>query len=211
MTGRRWHQAVLLLAVGLAASSCGGPSPEETARARTVFESCAACHGDDGQGKREVGAPNIAGLPSWYIQNQLRKFQIGHRAYVPEDTLGQRMAAATALLTRAGDMAVVADYVERLPVTTPPVTVHGDPRSGRVAYQACISCHERDGSGRRDKNAPPLPGLADWYFVSALRDFRRGWRGTNANDQSGTTMRPVTIPLSDADMDDLAAYVATLR
>lgn len=192
-------------------ASCGGPSPEETARARTVFETCAACHGAQGQGNRDLGSPNIAGLPSWYIQNQLRKFQIGHRGYASDDSAGQRMAAVSLTLTRPGDLSVVADYVERLPATVPPVTVEGDAGAGRVAYQACISCHERDGSGRHDKNAPPLPGLADWYFISSLRKFREGCRGTDANDQSGTTMRPVTIPLSDADMDDLAAYVRTLR
>jgi len=196
---------------GLALGGCGGPSAEETARARTVFETCAACHGAEGQGNREVGAPNIAGLPAWYVVNQLRKFQIGHRAYVPEDSVGRRMAAAAQTLTSADDAVAVARWLESLQASPPPPTVQGDIQAGRVAYQACISCHEKDGSGRKDKNAPPLPGLADWYVVAQLQGFRDGWRGTKANDTSGTTMRPVSIPLSDADIRNLAAYVVTLR
>lgn len=198
-----------LVAVGLAA--CGGPSAEETARAREAFRTCAACHGPQGAGDREVGAPNIAGLPAWYVVGQIRKFQIGHRGYAPEDSIGRRMAAASAALTRADDVAVLARWLERLPSVPPPPAVEGDAQAGRVAYQACISCHEKDGSGRRDKKAPPLPGLADWYVVAQLRKYRDGWRGTNTNDQSGTTMRPVSIPLSDADIRNLAAYIVTMR
>ncbi len=201
----------VIAVLGLALGGCGGPSAEEAARARTAFATCAACHGPEGQGNREVGAPNIAGLPAWYVVNQLRKFQIGHRAYVPEDSVGRRMAAAAQTLTQADDVAAVARWLGSLPPSPPPPTVQGDAQAGRVAYQACISCHEKDGSGRKDKNAPPLPGLADWYVVAQLQQFRDGWRGTNTNDPSGTTMRPVSIPLSDADIRNLAAYLVTMR
>jgi cytochrome c oxidase subunit 2 len=203
--------ALVVAVLPLAAAGCGGPSAEETARARAAFQTCAACHGAEGQGDREVGAPNLAGLPAWYVVGQLRKFQIGHRAYVPEDTVGRRMATAAQTLTSADDAVAVGRWLESLPPAPPPPTVQGDARAGRVAYQACISCHEKDGSGRKDKNAPPLPGLADWYVVAQLQQFRDGRRGTKTNDPSGTTMRPVSIPLSDADIRNLAAYLATMR
>lgn len=210
----RWRTrrtlALLAAAPGLAA--CGRPPAATTARAREVFEGCSACHGAKGEGNRAVGAPGIAGLPAWYVQAQLRKFQVGHRGYEPADSAGRRMAAASLLLTQAEDAAAVARYVQDLPPVDPGATVHGDARAGAVAYQACIVCHESDGSGRRDKSAPPLPGMAEWYFVAQLREFRDGWRGTRTNDVSGSTMmRPVSIPLSDADIVNLAAYVATLR
>lgn len=205
------HYALLLSLLALGPSACGGPSPEETARAASLFEECSACHGPAGEGKRELAAPNIAGLPAWYIQMQLRKFQIGHRGYAPADSAGRRMAAALTELTSAPDVAVLATYVADLPTAAPAPTLAGDPQAGRIAYQACIVCHEADGSGRRDKNAPPVTGLADWYFAGQLRAFRDGLRGTRSNDVSGfTMMRPVSIPLSDADIVNLAAYAATL-
>jgi len=204
---------LLVLSLALGPNACGGPSPEETARAAQVFAGCATCHGSEGEGDRQLEAPNIAGLPAWYVQMQLRKFQIGHRGYAAADSAGRRMVEALpALLTRPGDAALVARYVAALPQPVPPRTLDGDVEAGRVAYQACIVCHEVDGSGRRDKQAPPVTGLADWYFVAQLRAFRDGLRGTKANDVSGfTMMRPVSIPLSDADLVDLAAYAATLR
>ncbi len=205
----RLSAALLLLALGVA--GCGRSSPEEAARAASLFTECAACHGSRGEGNREVGAPDIAGLPAWYVQMQLRKFQIGHRGYAPADSAGRRMAVAAAALTRAADAALIADWVADLPAVPPTPTLDGDAEAGRVAYQACIVCHESDGSGRRDKKAPPVTGLADWYFVAQLRAFRDGWRGTKSNDVSGfTMMRPVSIPLSNADIVNLAAYAATL-
>ena len=199
----------LLLAPGVTA--CGTRSAEESARAAAIFQKCATCHGPSGEGDRALGAPGIAGLPSWYVRMQLRKFQIGHRGYAPADSAGQRMAAVASLLTSASDGVLIADYVADLPRTAPPTTLRGDVAAGRVAYQACIVCHEADGSGRRDKEAPPLTGLADWYFVQQVRAFRDGLRGTSSNDVSGfTMMRPVSIPLSDREIVDLAAYAATL-
>jgi cytochrome c553 len=142
---------------------------------------------------------------------QLRKFQIGHRGYAPADSAGRRMAVAANAVSQAADAALLAGYVARLPKVPPSRTLDGDPEAGRVGYQACIVCHRADGSGRRDKKAPPVTGLADWYFVVQLRAFRDGLRGTKSNDMSGfTMMRPVSIPLSDADILDLAAYAATL-
>jgi len=151
-------------------------------------------------------------LPEWYIQLQLWEFQVGFRAYVPADSTAKLMAAAVSTLSDPADATALAAWLSDLPAAPPPPTVGGDPAKGRVAYQACIICHERDGSGRLDKTAPPIAHLADWYVAAQLRKFRDGWRGTNRKDIPGTTMmRPVSIPLSDDDIVNLAAYVVTLR
>lgn len=211
---RRWtlllRTAFALFPVALAA--CGGPSSEETARAKELWDTCVQCHGDQGQGDQGKGAPNIAGLPAWYVELQLWEFQVGYRAYEPGDTMALQMAAVASSLPQPGDPALLGQFVSKLPPVVPEATLGGDPAAGKVAYQACISCHERDGSGRLDKHAPPITGLADWYFVDQIQKFRDGVRGKNPNDQlGGTMMRPVSIPLSDEDMTNLAAYVATLR
>lgn len=156
--------------------------------------------------------PNLAGLPDWYVELQLWEFQVGYRAYQPGDTLALQMAAMARSLPQSEDPSLLAEYISDLPAVPQTPTVKGDVTAGRVAYQACIACHEVDGSGRRDKNAPPLTGLADWYVADQLRRFRDGQRGMNPNDElGGTMMRPVCIPLDDEDIQNLAAYVATLR
>ncbi len=201
-----------LLALASTPVACGGPSAQQTARAEALFGTCATCHGDHAQGNRETSAPGLAGLPEWYIQLQLWEFQVGFRAYVPADSTGKLMAAAAGTLTDPEDAKALAAWLADQPVDPSSPTLGGDVAKGKVAYQACIICHERDGSGRVDKTAPPIAGMADWYVAGQLRKFRDGWRGTNPKDVPGSTMmRPVSIPLSDHDIVNLAAYVATLK
>ena len=40
-----------------------------------LFQLCSACHGPQGHGNRELMAPAIAGLPEWYVVNQLKKLK----------------------------------------------------------------------------------------------------------------------------------------
>ena len=67
--------ASCLFALALFASSARADSD----RARQTFHLCTACHGAQGQGNPELKAPSIAGLPDWYVKNQLEKFRAGTR------------------------------------------------------------------------------------------------------------------------------------
>jgi len=82
-----------------------------TARGRDLYVSCAACHGQDGQGIQALEAPNLALLPGWYIEGQLRKFRSGTRGSGATDGPGARMKAASAALASDEDIALVAAYV----------------------------------------------------------------------------------------------------
>lgn len=200
-----------LVALGSSLATCGRPSPDRIARGEALFGGCTPCHGPEGEGGPALGAPSIAGLPAWYVRLQIWEFRVGYRGYVSADSAGARMATAVAGLADRADAAALAAWVAGLPAVAPPPVLGGDPARGKVAYQACVACHRRDGSGREDKLAPPISGLADWYVAGQLRKFRDGWRGANRNDVPGATMmRPVSIPLSDQDILDLAAYVPTL-
>jgi len=203
---------VAFIVVG--ALACGAPSNGDASRGKDIYPACAACHGSRGQGNRELQAPNIAGLPRWYIEGQLRQFLGGHRGTVPADTAGRRMSIAARMLTQwgdeAGDVASVALYVSRLPAERPAATLRtGDAARGRVEYQACASCHGADGEGKFD--VPPVVAQADWYLLAQLRKYREAWRGTNANDLQASRMRAVSIPLDDEAMEDVVAYIETLR
>lgn len=206
-----------LLTVGTAlfiGSACAAPSGGSADRGKEIYPACAACHGPGGEGNRELGAPNIAGLPRWYIEGQLRQFLGGHRGTQAADTTGRRMAAAVQLLEQSddvtGEVASVAAYVADLPPRSQkPTLVTGDPAQGKVEYQACASCHGDDGKGKFD--VPPVVAQADWYLLAQLRKYRDAWRGTNPNDLQASRMRAVTIPLDDAAMKDVVAYIETLR
>jgi cytochrome c oxidase subunit 2 len=207
-----WVGVVAMVTLGTYA--CGVPSSGDAVRGRELFPVCAACHGSKGEGNADLQAPNIAGLPAWYVEGQLRQFLGGYRGGVPADSAGRRMSIAAQVLTQSGDeardVASVALYVSRLPAERPAATLPpGDPARGKVEYQACASCHGADGRGKYD--VPPLLAQADWYLLAQLRKYREAWRGTNANDLQASRMRAVVIPLDDGAMEDVVAYIGTLR
>ena len=55
---------------------------------------CAACHGDDGAGNADIGAPRIAGQSDWYILRSLETFHSGARGFDEDDASGQQMRMA---------------------------------------------------------------------------------------------------------------------
>jgi cytochrome c oxidase subunit 2 len=106
----------------------------------------------------------------------------------------------------------VAQYVASLPAPYPPSTLHGNAGAGAVQYeQVCVACHGPDGRGNEILRAPPIVQLHDWYLVQEMRDFKIGARGAHPADTWGTTMRANTVLLSDQAMEDVIAYVQTLR
>ena len=65
-------------------------------RGKQAYETCAACHGEDGMGNKEIGVPRIAGQADWYILASLKNYHSRARGYDEEDTTGQQMAMALA-------------------------------------------------------------------------------------------------------------------
>ena len=46
---------------------------------RTLYATCAACHGQHGEGGASLGAPRLANMSDWYLIRQLAAFKAGHR------------------------------------------------------------------------------------------------------------------------------------
>jgi len=79
----------------------------------------------------------------------------------------------------------------------------GDAAAGKTKYAMCGGCHGSNGVSA----SPTYPSLAgkDAGFIKAeLEKFRSGAR-------DNATMKAMSAGLSDADIDNLAAYVATLK
>ena len=200
------------LSLAAAAVACDAtPPPPGLALGEELFETCAPCHGDEAAGNAEIAAPAIAGLPQWYIEAQLASFQQGWRGKHATDLPGLRMRPMAVSLNRDGDIPSVAQYVASLPAVYPESTLHGNAGAGASAYQVCVACHGEDGLGNETLRAPPIVQLPDWYLVQELENFRSGARGSHPADTWGITMRANTVMMNDQSMEDVIAYVQTLR
>ena len=77
---------------------------------------------------------------------------------------------------------------------------------GREKFVQCASCHGADGRSTVIPQYPKIGGQSGPYVVNALKAYREGRRlGTFA-----AVMAEVAKPLSDADIENLAAYVESL-
>ncbi len=199
-----------LLLVGAAACDAT-PPPVGMERGAELYDTCQPCHGENAVGNPEIAAPAIAGLPQWYIEEQLRGFQAGFRGDHATDLPGLRMRPMALTLNREGDVESVAQFVASLDPVYPVSTLHGNAGAGAASYAVCVACHGADGLGNPDLHAPPIVQLDDWYLFSQLRNFKIGARGANPGDVWGTTMRVNSIALTDEAMQDVVAYVQTLR
>jgi cytochrome c553 len=78
-----------------------------------------------------------------------------------------------------------------------------DPQAGRAKAAACAVCHGQSGISTVP-NAPHLAGQPAIYLEEQLRDYRSGKRRHEV-------MSIIAKPLSDADIENLAAWYASIR
>jgi cytochrome c553 len=213
MTGRSGKESIFaLLLVAAAVAGCSAPEPG-VARGADVWNTCVPCHGSVGEGKTELGAPAIAGLPAWYVEAQLEKFENSWRGNHPQDTVGLRMKSMARALDRDGDRESVALFVESLPVRAVAATVEGgNATTGQEVYgRACLACHGDQGQGVQLVNGPPLAGVEEWYLLEQFQKFRNGWRGVHPEDVPGQIMAANARVYSDQDVIHVIAYLRTLQ
>lgn len=78
----------------------------------------------------------------------------------------------------------------------------GDPAAGKAKAQACATCHGANGEGKA--KYPAIAGMPEADFVQLLQDYKSGKR-------PNPVMKTYAGKLSDADMENLAAYYASLK
>jgi len=188
---------------------------EENARGADLFRLCAVCHGENAGGNESIGAPSIAGMPQWYIENQLNQFRSGNRGTHFDDIMGMRMRPMARSLAREGDVEAVAAYVAALPPAIPaPTLTGGNAEAGKLTFtRICITCHGPEAAGNQTMmGAAPLNRSSDWYLFRQINNFKSGIRGSRPGDQGGALMRPMMMQLTDEQMiKDVIAYIMTLR
>jgi len=83
-------------------------------RGKTLYMTCLACHGPEGQGNPLLKSPPIKLLPDWYIVGQLKKFRTGMRATSTKDVEGQQMKPMALMLPDEQALSDVAAYIVSL-------------------------------------------------------------------------------------------------
>ncbi len=79
----------------------------------------------------------------------------------------------------------------------------GDAAAGKAKAGACAGCHGAKGISANPV-WPNLAGQKDAYLVKQMKAFKSGAR-------KDPMMGPMSKPLSDADMANLAAYYSSLK
>jgi len=178
---------------------------------------CMTCHGPGGWGLDAMGAPRLARIGYPYLVKELSDLAGGKRT--PAGA-GAVMVVYAAGLSEQ-DRRDVAAYVSSL--DTPPdlsdlgaLKEAGTPIGERylgeaiVKYgvygkvSACSSCHGFNGRGA----APLFPAIGQQKYVYLINQLN-SWRdGSRANDPYAM-MRKMAANLTDADIANLATFLAT--
>lgn len=208
-----------MLAAPLMAQAAGDP-----AAGKEKYATCAACHGADGMG--QGGAfPKLTGLTEEETAKKLAAYRDGDQDYLKSVGLGSRygtmapnasglsdddIANLAAYIAEefggaaSGDDAAAADQGGEQ--AAPAAIAQADIVRGDALYSSCAICHGEQGEGGHLFNAPALKGLPASQVASLLKVYRKGTEmGPNSY-----AMIPQATHLSDADINNLAAYIATI-
>lgn len=178
-------------------------------RGRTLFATCATCHGADAGGNAGLGAPRLSHLREVYLVEQLKKFRSGLRGGDGATAQARQMAPMAATLPDEQALLDVASYIASLDSAAPAATVEGDVAMGADYYnQFCGACHGPAAAGNVALNSPALAGSDDWYLMAQLKAFRDGSRGAVAGDRTGRQMRAMAAVLpSEQALADVIAFI----
>jgi len=185
----------------------------DEANGKTIYTSCAACHGANAEGNVSLKSPNLTGLEKWYFASQINKFKNGVRGTHAEDTNGKLMAPMAQVIKNDQDMEDVFKYIQtfKKDIEVKP-TLNGDAAKGKILYSSCLACHGDKGQGNEALKTPSFKKQEDWYIVEQLIKFKKDIRGNHEKDVEGKMMAPMAKTLSDEKaMKDVAAYILTLK
>jgi len=179
---------------------------------KTLYVTCSACHGQNGEGNKALNSPAIAGQEGWYIKRQLNNFKAGIRGKDPKDIYGMQMASMAAILATEEMQDAVIEHIKTFPTPEIKPAEKGDSAAGKALYATCAVCHGQKGEGNKILNSPGLVQLQDWYLVRQLKNFKSGIRGKHPQDIYGMQMAPMAMTLvDDAAIDNVVSYIKTLK
>jgi cytochrome c553 len=159
---------------------------------------CLGCHGR-GQSETE-NVPSLGAQPAPYTVIQLFMFREKIRVTEPMNEMAKQLSK--------NDLQSVADVIAKQPAPKPPADPGETARVERalvlVEQNHCNVCHRPDFSGR--DNVPRLADQRGDYLLKSMREYKSGER--RGYD---TSMAEVLQPVSDAQLIELAYYLAHLQ
>ena len=174
---------------------------------------CVTCHGARGEGNPAAGFPQLAGIGSKYLAEQLEAMANGSRV--------SPIMAATAKALDPAQQRAVADYyaslppplnVDRLAATAMQLAAPADTGAWlatRGAWDknvpACNQCHGPGGIGV-GASFPSLAGQPAAYIASQLRAWQQGQRPPGPL----ALMPAVATRLTEAEITAVSDYYAGL-
>jgi cytochrome c553 len=190
VTARAWCMATVLVA-GVACAQDVDPQIAQRLAA------CTACHGVGGN-STDPQYPVLAGQTMRYIYLQLKDYKEGRRK-------NPLMDALVADLTR-DDMLALGTYFSKqrvLPTKFKPDEAKAKLGKAKADEVLCTMCHLGGFVGQNE--VPRTAGQHYEYVLKQLQDFKARRRTNDAG-----TMTSVSNILTDADIENLAHYIAGL-
>jgi cytochrome c553 len=187
--------------------------------AQEILETCAGCHGKNGQGGSDGTYPRLAGLRAKYIAKQLRAFKTKERINIPmypyaierdlpeTDVLDiARLLSKIELPTELPEFDESTSAFEKLRAAQSVFNVRrvdGDVERGAELYEEkCRKCHGKEARGRG--SSPQLAGQYTEYVERQIEQYKTGERAYQEK-----RMKKVIDTLRDEDIQDLLAYFST--
>jgi cytochrome c553 len=160
---------------------------------------CLACHGSNGQSQTE-GVPSLGAQQSFYTTVQLLMFRERMRVADPMNEMAKGLSD--------DDLRSFADIIAKLPAPQPPAGPVDEARMARaralVEQNRCNFCHTPTFAGQ--DNVPRIADQREEYLVKALRGYK-----DNSRHGYDATMADVVAPITDAQILDLAYYIARAK
>ncbi|HEX7329578.1 MAG TPA: c-type cytochrome [Casimicrobiaceae bacterium] len=201
MLPRSFVKSPLVVLLSVVAVLCAARANAQTALppgAPPQVAVCAACHTATGNSTNPM-YPILAGQTARYIYLQLKDFKAGRRHDPSMDPIVAALSP--------DELLPLAEWFSKQKPT--PNGFKPDPAkvdAGRKKADAdlCSMCHLGNFSGQNE--IPRVAGQHYAYIKKQLEDFRAKRR---TND--GGNMTSVSATLTDADIENLAQYVANLN
>ena len=187
-----------MMAISTAQAADVEPAGDEVTlkSGRESAQFCRHCHGVGGTSIHE-DIPNLAGQNAAYLLDQMNKFASGKRK---SDFMEGLIKAL-----KPEERASIALYFAQQKVMPQPVRSSAAINEGKNLYaKLCINCHGASAYG--SDNIPRLASQQTVYLQLSLKRYRSG-----SGERIDPRMQSYTRNLKDQDIDNLAAYLASLR
>lgn len=211
-----------LIPLALAAILTSSPvAAVDLEKGKDINGTCAACHGDNGQGGKKGEYPRIAGQRVKYLESQLQSFRSRTRINIPMFPYTQERElsdedikdisayiAAIDLPTTLPEFTGKEDALTKLQMVDRVMVVpraEGDLENGGKIYQKqCAACHAKTGKGRGG-----FPMLVGQYTNYLKRQADAYVKGERPHDGEGVI--GVLNNLKDQDINDILAYLTSIQ